>query len=182
MNAICKSFTRFSDTIQSSGCTWRNCATALLLLAALLAAGCSSMDKPASAGFASVLICNQTPENIRLAADSVFANNGYQSIRNPDGTQIYEKEATKGEQLAYAGFVGAHEGERTIVRVRMGIQPQDVNCFLLSCKAFVVTSPGDFVSEQTFPLYGWQSGPYQNLLNNIRDNLKVAAMKAAQTP
>jgi len=182
MNSICKPLTRFSVTVRSSGCTLRNCANALFLLAALFAAGCSSMNKPASASFASVLIYNQTPEKIRLTADSVFANNGYQSIRNPDGTQIYEKEATKGEQLAYAGFVGAHEGERTIVRVRMGLEPQGLNCFLLSCKAFVVTSPGDFVSEQTFPLYGWQSGPYQNLLNNIRDNLKVAAMKAVQTP
>ena len=154
----------------------------LSLLAALLVSGCKSLDKPASAGFASVLIYNQTPEKIRLAADSVFANNGYQSIRNPDGSQVYEKEATKGEQLAYAGFVGAHNGERTIVRVRMGIEPQGVNCFLLSCKAFVVTSPGDFVNEQTFPLYDWQSGPYQDLLNSIRDKLKVSAMQAIQTP
>jgi hypothetical protein len=154
----------------------------LSLLAALLVSGCKSLDKPASASFASVLIYNQTPEKIRLASDSVFANNGYQSIRNPDGSQVYEKEATKGEQIAYAGFVGAHNGERTIVRVRMGIEPQGVNCFLLSCKAYVVTSPGDFVNEQTFPLYGWQSGPYQDLLNSIRDNLKVAAMQATQTP
>ncbi|MDD5139846.1 MAG: hypothetical protein PHY43_06240 [Verrucomicrobiales bacterium] len=159
------------------------CRTGLLcILAALFAAGCRSMDKPASASFASVFIYNQSPEKIRQAADAVFANANYQSIRLSDGTQVYEKEATKGEQIAYAGFVGAHEGERTIVRVRMGIQPQGVNCFLLSCKAFVITSPGDFVNEQTFPLYGWQSGPYQELLNNIRDNLKVAAMQAAQTP
>ena len=157
--------------------------TGLFLIgAALLSTGCHSMDKPASAGFASVLIYNQSLDQIRQAADTVFANANYQSIKNPDGTQVYEKEATKREQIAYAGFVGAHEGTRTIVRVRMGIQPQGVNGFLLSCKAFVVTNPGDFVSEQTFPLYGWQSGPYQDLLNNIRDNLKVAAMKATQTP
>jgi hypothetical protein len=171
MNLFPATFTRFA--------AWTG---SLFILAAFLFSGCKSLDKPASASFASVLIYNQTPEKIRLAADSVFANNGYQSIRNPDGSQVYEKEATKGEQIAYAGFVGAHEGERTIVRVRMGIQPQGVNCFLLSCKAFVVTSPGDFVNEQTFPLYGWQSGPYQDLLNAVQGNLKVAAMQATQTP
>jgi hypothetical protein len=154
----------------------------LLILTAFFAAGCKSMDKPASASFASVVIYNQSPDKIRQAADTVFANANYQSIKKPDGAQVYEKEATKGQQVAYAGLVGAHEGERTIVRVRMGIEPQGVDAFLLSCKAFVVTSPGDFVSEQTFPLYGWQSGPYQDLLNNVRDNLKVAAMKAAQAP
>lgn len=154
----------------------------LFILATIFVSGCKSLDKPSSAAFASVVIYNQTPDKIRQATDAVFASNGYQSIRNPDGSQVYEKEATKGEQIAYAGFVGAHEGERTIVRVRMGIEPQGVNAYLLSCKAFVVTSPGDFVSEQTFPLYGFQSGPYQNLLNDVRDNLKVAAMQAAQKP
>ena len=61
MNSICKPLTRFSVTVRSSGCTLRNCANALFLLAALFAAGCSSMNKPASASFASVLIYNQTP-------------------------------------------------------------------------------------------------------------------------
>ena len=153
-----------------------------LVVAAIPVSGCRSLDKPASAGFASVVIYNQTAAKIRQATDTVFANANYQSIRNPDGTQVYQKEATKGEQLAYAGLVGAQEGTQTIVRVRMGLQPQGANGFLLSCKAFVVTNPGDFVTEQTFPLYGWQSGPYQDLLNSIRDNLKVAAMQAAQSP
>jgi hypothetical protein len=157
--------------------------TGLFLIgAALLTAGCRSMDKPSSASFASVVIYNQSPVKIREAADSVFANNGYQSTKLPDGGQAYEKEATKGEQIAYAGIVGAHEGVHTIVRVRMGLQPQGAQAYLLSCKAYVVTNPGDFVSEQIFPLYGWQSGPYQDMLNSIRDNLKVAAMKATETP
>lgn len=161
MNKLSFGFTRFT------------LGTGLLfMLAAIFVSGCNSMDKPASAGFASVIISNQTPEKIRLAADTVFANNGYQSTQLPDGGQVYEKEATKREQIAYAGFVGAHEGERTIVRVRMGIEPQGANRFLLSCKAFVVTSPGDFVSEQTYPLFGWQSGPYQDLLNNIKGTLQ----------
>ena len=170
MNSFTPTFTRSA--------AW----SGLFFILAFLFSGCKSLDKPASAGFASVVIYNQSPDKIRQATDTVFANNGYQSLRNPDGTQVYEKEATKGEQLAYAGLVGAHEGVRTIVRVRMGIEPQGVNAFLLSCKAFVVTNPGDFVSEQTYPLYGWQSGPYQDLLNSVRDNLKVAAMKAAETP
>jgi len=182
MNTFSRSFTRLAAIAQPHRQTLTKCAGTLLLLAAFFSAGCKSLDKPASASFASVVIYNQTPEKIRLAADTVFANNGYESIRHPDGTQDYEKEATRGEQIAYAGFVGAHEGERTIVRVRMSIQPQGANAFLLSCKAFVVTNPGDFVSEQSFPLYGWKSGPYQDLLNNIRDNLKVAAMQAPQTP
>lgn len=147
-----------------------------LIIATIFAAGCSSMDKPASASFASVIISNQSLEKIHYAADTVFANNGYQSIRLPNGGQVFEKEATKGEQIAYAGFVGAHEGERTIVRVRMGIQPQGAHAYLLDCKASVVTSPGDFVNEQTFPLFGFQSKPYQQLLDEIKGTLQRPAL------
>jgi hypothetical protein len=153
----------------------------LLTITALLVSGCRSMDKPASASFASVVIYNQTPNAIRHAADQVFANAGYQSLKLADGSQVYQREATRGEEIAYAGFVGAHEGEKTIVRVRMGLQAQG-KAWLLSCKAAAVTNPGDFVSEQTYPLFDWQSGPYQDLLNYVRDNLKVAAMQAAETP
>ena len=165
MNSFTTLFTRFAS--------WTGM---FLIIAAIFAAGCSSMDKPASASFASVIISNQSLEKIHYAADTVFANNGYQSIRLPNGGQVFEKEATKGEQIAYAGFVGAHEGERTIVRVRMGIQPQGAHAYLLDCKASVVTSPGDFVNEQTFPLFGFQSKPYQQLLDEIKGTLQRPAL------
>ena len=165
MNSFTTLFTRFAS--------WTGM---FLIIATIFAAGCSSMDKPASASFASVIISNQSLEKIHYAADTVFANNGYQSIRLPGGGQVFEKEATKGEQIAYAGFVGAHEGERTIVRVRMGIQPQGAHAYLLDCKASVVTSPGDFVNEQTFPLFGFQSKPYQQLLDEIKGTLQRPAL------
>jgi hypothetical protein len=165
MNSFSKPFTRFAAR-----------TGLLLILTAIFISGCHSMDRPASAGFASVVISNQSPEKIRQAADMVFANNGYQSVQLPNGGQVYEKEASRGDQIAYAGLVGAHEGERTIVRVRMGIQPYGAHAWLLDCKAFVVTSPGDFVNEQTFPLYGFQSGPYQTLLNNIKGTVQQAAV------
>jgi hypothetical protein len=178
MNSFLKHYNLFAAITQTLRRTLTTGAGALLIVAALFAAGCHSMDKPASAGFASVLIYNQSLEKIHQATTQVFQANGYQSVPLPDGGQSFEKEATKGEQIAYAGFVGAHEGERTIVRVRMGIQPQGVNSFLLSCKAFVVTSPGSFVNEQSYALFGFQSGPYQRLL----DNIKAVLQNPAATP
>src|SRR6266700_786520 len=79
---------------------------ALLFVTALFSAGCHSMDRPASAGFASVVISNQSLAKIHQAADTVFANSGYQSIRLDNGAQVYEKEASRGDQIAYAGFAG----------------------------------------------------------------------------
>jgi hypothetical protein len=161
MNSFSTIFTRFS--------AWTGI---FAILVAGLISGCSSMDKPASASFASVVISNQSIEKIHQAADTVFANNGYTSIRNPDGTQVYEKEATRGDQIAYAGFVGAHEGEQTIVRVRMGIQKYGANAWLLNCNAWVITSPGSFVNEQSYALFGFQSKPYQRILDQIKGTLQ----------
>jgi len=155
----------------------------LALLAVVLLSGCSSLDKPASASFASVTIYNQTNEKIQQATVSVFENNGYQTVRMPDGVVVFEKEATKGEQIAYAGFAGAEEGVPTIVRMRMNIEPQGPHASLLSCKAYAITNPGDFVNQQIFPIFDFKSKPYQQLLDNVRDNLKVAAMsQSSATP
>lgn len=153
----------------------------LVVIATIFVSGCKSLDQPASASFAWVTIANQTPDQIRQATDKVFANAGYESVKLPDGTQVYEREATKRERIAYAGFAGAQEGEHTIARVRMGLKPQGT-AYLLDCKAYVITSPGDFVNEKSHALFGFQSKPYQKLLNDVRDNLKVAAMQAAETP
>ena len=69
MNSFSKTFTRFSS--------WTG---TVAILAAIFSSGCSSMDKPASASFASVVIVNRTPDKIRQATIAVFQDNGYQMI------------------------------------------------------------------------------------------------------
>jgi hypothetical protein len=61
MNSFSKTFTRFTG--------WTG---AFVLLAVILSAGCKSMDKPASASFASVVIANQTVEKIQQTVMTVF--------------------------------------------------------------------------------------------------------------
>jgi hypothetical protein len=100
----------------------------------------------------------------------------------PDGTTCFERQATEREQRQYAGFVGAHEGVNVNMRVLMNIEAKNPGAYWLSCKAYAVCNPGEGVAENITPLFGWQSGPYQDLLDRVRDNLKVAAMKATETP
>jgi hypothetical protein len=155
---------------------------ALLCAAALFAGGCSSLDKPASASFASVIIFNQTPEIIRQTVFAVFQDNGYHMIPQTDGSLAFEREATRGEQLSYAGFVGTHEGERVVIRVLVNIRPKNPNAYWVEAKAYAICNPDQPVSENKTALFNFQSKPYQDLMNQVKNDLKVAAMKAAQTP
>jgi hypothetical protein len=152
--------------------------TGLLLLAAILANGCASADKPASASFAGVVISNHSPEQIRLATDTVFSQNGYLASGEQGGALVYEREATGREQREYAGFVGAHEGEKVDIRVRVRIENRDPssNSYWLTCKAYAVCNPGQPVFETTTALFGFQSGPYQKLLDKVKGTVQLPAV------
>jgi hypothetical protein len=168
MNAILKNFTR-------SG-RW----AAVLLAAVLFAGGCSSMDKPASASFASVIIINQTPDNIRQAVIAVFQDNGYQMIQQSDETMVFQREATRGETIDYAGFASAQQGEHVVMRVRVNIQPKNPNAYWVECKAYAVCNPDQPVFENTTALFNFQSKPYQKLMDQVAQ--KVALSAPASTP
>jgi hypothetical protein len=151
------------------------CWTALLLAAGLFA-GCSSMDKPASASFASVIVINQTPEKIRQAVTAVFQDNGYQMLPQSDETMAFQREATRREQIDYAGFAGAQAGEQVAIRVRVNIRPKNPSAFWVEGKAYAVCNPGQPVFENTTALFNFQSKPYQKLME------QVAQKAALSTP
>ena len=171
MNSFFKTFIRFAG--------WTG---TLVMLAAIFSAGCASTDRPASASFAAVVISNKSVEQIQQAAGAVFQENGWQAEALDDGSTGFQREATDREQRQYAGFVGAHEGVKVNMRVLMNIEVKGPGSYWVSCKAYAVCNPGQGVSENITPLFGWKSGPYQDLLDKVRDNLKVAAMKANETP
>jgi len=163
MNIFAKTFTHFSG--------WTG---TLIILAALFSAGCASTDRPASASFAAVVIPNKTAEQIQKAAVSVFQENGWQALTLADGSQGFEREATEREVREYAGFVGAHEGAKVNMRVVIHIEPKNAGADWLSCKAYAVANPGQGIFETTTALFGWKSGPYQTLLNQVAARLATA--------
>ena len=149
-------------------------AGTLIILAAIFSVGCRSMDKPASASFAAVVISNQSVQAIQQAAVTVFQQNGYQALTLADGSTGFEREATEREQRQYAGFVGAHEGEKVVMRVRIKIEPKNAAAYWLSCKAYAVCNPGQGVFETTTALFGFQSKPYQKLLDQVATRLAMS--------
>jgi hypothetical protein len=157
--------------------TFTRCAGwtgALVILAAIFFSGCSSMDKPASASFASVIIVNQTPDKIRQAVIAVFQDNGYQMIPQSGDALVFQREATRREQIDYAGFAGAQAGEQVAIRVRVNIRPKNPSAYWVECKAYAVCNPGQGVFENTTALFDFQSKPYQKLIDQVAQKVTLS--------
>jgi hypothetical protein len=149
----------------------------LLLLAAIFAAGCSSLNKPASVSFASVILRRTySVAQIQQSTLTVFQQNGYQGASRPDGSLVFEREATRGEQISYAGIVGAQNGEKVVIQVRVKIEARDANTCWLGCRAYAVCNPDQPVFSTTTAMFNFQSGPYQKLLDKVKGTLQQPAV------
>jgi len=142
---------------------------ALTLLALLLWCGCSSLHQPASASFASVIIPNKSPEEIRRATQLVFTAAGYETSVSARGDLVFEKEGTRGNQIAHGGWLQDNPIKE---RVRAEVVPLLDGTQRLQCKAYMVEDAGDPVFEKEKRLANFRSGPYQDLLDKVAAQLK----------
>ena len=141
-----------------------------LLLAGLT--GCSSLGQPNSASFASVVVTNTTVADIRAATIQVFQAAEYQNVPGPDTHElVFDREATKGESIAYGGIVGTHYGQTTLNRVRAKIVERGPGAFRVSCQAYIVTDVGPTGAGHEIKLASIRSGPYQRLLDEVAGRL-----------
>lgn len=144
-------------------------ALALLSLIALSVCSCRSLDQPASASFASVIIADRTDDEVHHAADAVFAEAGYESFIKPGGGMIFEKEGTRGNQIAHGGWI---EDRSVRERVKAEIVTLPNGSHRLQCHAFMVRHAGDSFFEEEVRLANFRGGPYQKLLEQVAARLK----------
>jgi hypothetical protein len=89
---------------------------------------------------------------------------------------VFEREATRGEQISYAGIVGAQNGEKVVIQVRLKIEARDANTYWLGCRAYAVCNPDQPIYSTTTALFNFQSGPYQKLLDKVKGTLQQPAV------
>lgn len=145
-----------------------------LLLPLALLTGCSSLNKPASASFASVLISSSSSEDIQATTVKVFKEADYHTVYRSPGTDtlVFEKEGTQGQSLAYNGVVGTQAGEQILNRVRVSLTDRGDGSFWLTCQAFVVRDAGGQLGGDEIKLSNLRSRPYQKLLDEVARRLK----------
>ena len=148
-------------------------ARVVVLLSALLVlfgAGCGA-TKPASASFASVIIRGQEPEVISKTTVVVFQEDGYKA-GSADGQLVFEKEASRMNNIDYEGVVGSHYGAQTQVRVKVSLVDLGAGAHRLQCQAFIVKDAGDAFFAEEQRLTNVRSRPYQKLLDEVASRLK----------
>ena len=150
--------------------------TAQILLAGVLLAtastalvGCKSLDKPASASFASVRIQGHTPDQIRAATVVVFQLDGYTATEVQRSEMVFEKEGSRWDQIAYGSWVN---DAPVWIRVRASMVPLSADVFRLQCQAFKVRNKGDPLAEDEVKIRNNHSKPFQALLDKVLGQLK----------
>jgi hypothetical protein len=172
MNSFFASFTSQSAATSPTHPIFSGLTVLCLIFTAIFSSGCSSANKPASASFAGVIIANCSAQQIRDATETVFTQNGYRSSGQQGDALVFEREATGREQREYAGFVGAHEGEKVDIRVRVKIETKDPTSFWLTCKAYAITNPGQGIFETSTALFNFQSDSYQKLMDKVKGTVQ----------
>jgi len=134
--------------------------------------GCS-WGKPLSSSYASVDITNATPMEIRATTIGVFRDAEYQAYYGEDSTEwLFEREATRGESLAYNGIVATRYGQTTLVRVKTNLIDRGNGKYRLNAKAFIVTDAASFHGGYENALSSMRAGEFQDLLDKVAEELK----------
>jgi len=148
---------------------WILLASLLLATASIALMGCKSLDKPASAGFASVQIQGHTAEQIRAATVVVFQQDGYTAVDAPRTEMVFEKEGSRWDRIAYGSWV---DEASVWLRVRVSMVPISADTFRLQCQAYKVRDKGDALSEHQVRIMNNHSKPYQALLDKVLGQLQ----------
>jgi hypothetical protein len=146
---------------------------ALLLLCGLLSTGCSSMNGPGSASFASVVITNRSTTEIQAATVQVFTEHGYWGgVSDSAGRMVFETGGSRANTVAREGVLATYQGARTLVRVRAEVVGWGDGARRLQGQAFSVSGAGDAFFEEEQRLSNLRSGPYQSLFDEVAKRLK----------
>ena len=147
----------------------RLCPTLFLALGlfALAVSGCRSSGKAGPSGFASVELRGNTPGQIRDVTVEVFSGHGYK-VTSPALTgMVFEKQASRMNNAAYGNWTGSP----VWIRVSASIVPVSEAAYRLQCKAVLLRDKGQAAFEEEIKLKGFQSGPYQKLLDEVASRL-----------
>ncbi|MCX6925706.1 MAG: hypothetical protein NT154_21215 [Verrucomicrobia bacterium] len=140
----------------------------LLVTAGTVLLGCKSMDKPASASFASVRIQGHTREQIRGATVVVFQQAGYAAADVSGADMIFETEGSRWDQIAYGSWVN---DAPVWIRVRVSMVALSTDLYRLQCQAYKVRNKGDPLTEDQVIIKNRNSKPYQALLDKVLGQL-----------
>jgi hypothetical protein len=138
----------------------------LLIVCALVTWGCQSAPKTGSSWLASVILHGKTVSQIRITTIDVFQKEAYE-LRSAEGNElVLEKRGSTMSSVLYGDWSGG-----VWTRVKLRIRDYGPDARLLECNAYRVRGRGDAVFEEEQKLSSMKSGPYQKLLDEVKQRL-----------
>jgi hypothetical protein len=144
------------------------CISLLSVAAGTAFTGCKSMEKPASAAFASVTIPGHTPEQICGATMLEFEQAGYTAADIKRTEMVFEREGSRWDQVAYGSWMT----KNVWVRVRASVVPLGESSCRLQCQAYWVRDKGEPLEAAPVAFPNRKSKPYQELLDKVAARMK----------
>ena len=141
----------------------------LLTWLGLCATGCQSFNSPAPNSLASVTISNRSIEEITQATQTVFQEKGFTAVDGAPGQFTFERPGDRMNNLAYATYMN---NAMVTVRVVVELKPINPTSTVLLCNAWLVENAGNPVFEDDHKVPKIRRRPYEELLKDIRDQLK----------
>lgn len=134
----------------------------LLVVAAgvLITVGCRTTDTSGTGSMAFVAITNCSLGAASGATIDVFENNGYKLARRDKETLVFEKPASKMNDLAYGNWMEAKLWDR----VKVHIKQVSESIVQVHCTGYMVRDKGGATEEEVKPI---RRGAYQKLLDQV---------------
>jgi hypothetical protein len=147
---------------------WRFPAICLLGFG-LAGGGCQSSGHGTSP-FAAVEIRGKTPDVIRQVTRQVFEEHGYTGTWGVM-SMVFDRPASTLNNLVY----GDWDLNSVSVRVEVNFAELGTDGYRVSCEAYRVRNAGDRVFQDSQKLNKISKGPYQKMLNQVKQ--RVDAMR-----
>jgi hypothetical protein len=135
---------------------------------ALCVAGCQSFKPPAASSLASISVTGRSLTDIWQATTNVFADHGFTTASTAPYRYVFEHPGSRMNNLAYASYT---LNEMVTVRVEIDLQPRDTTT-VISCNAWLVEDANDPPFEDEHRVRKLRKWPYEQLLKDIREQLK----------
>lgn len=136
------------------------------LVALMFVVGCQS-SKPGSSSHAAVEIKGHPAKEIEATTVVVFAEKGFTLRTNSPGIMLFDRPATSGEKVKYGDWLN----EGMLMQVKVRLQSQADEAYLLRADVYSVQDPLEPVFRQERRVVMFSSSYYQKLLEDVASRL-----------
>jgi len=147
----------------------------LSLAVAVLTVGCRSTKTSVSKRMASIIVTNQSSEQIEAAIGTVFENHAYEEGRSEEDELVFQKPGSFMSGVVYGDWYSGGVWER----IKIYRRELDSARTVVECDGYMVQEHEDPLFQKEKREYGTKKGHLQKLLDEVAAELKGSATNAA---